>query len=112
MIQAIKKLDLIIRRGCACEVCGVTKWRGESIAPCLKMARKDRENMDHTEENCILVCAMCFYMHGYNKRRSLKNRQHATYNQAAASVEQVEAAALLQAAAAAYSEVRDRLRGY
>jgi hypothetical protein len=32
------------------------------------MARKDRMNPAYTDDNAILVCRMCFYLKGFNKR--------------------------------------------
>lgn len=77
MVTTHTKMSLIQARGVKCEVCRCTRWKGCSILPGLVMARKDRLNPAYTDENAILVCRMCFYLHGYNKRRPHKRRTKA-----------------------------------
>ena len=68
MVTIHTKMSLIQARGARCEVCKCSRWKGHSIVTALVMARKDRNNLQYTDENAILVCRMCFYTQGYNKR--------------------------------------------
>jgi hypothetical protein len=77
MVRTHTKISLINARGARCEVCKCSRWKGASIVTALVMARKDRVNPEYTDENAILVCRMCFYQHGYNRRRPFKRRTKA-----------------------------------
>jgi hypothetical protein len=71
------KNSLILLRGARCELCRCTRWKGKSIISGLVMARKDIHNKAYTDENAILVCRMCFYEHGLNRRIITKRRTKA-----------------------------------
>jgi hypothetical protein len=67
-MEYFHKNDLIAKRGCRCELCGLTKWKGQPINNLLKVGRKDKYNLAHTSDNVLLLCVMCFHQGGYNKR--------------------------------------------
>ena len=77
MITTHTKMSLIQARGVRCEICKCTRWKGCSILPGLVMARKDFMNPVYSDENAILLCRMCYYTEGYNKRRPFKRRTKA-----------------------------------
>lgn len=77
MVRTYTRSALILARGARCQVCKCTRWKGGSILPALVMARKDLSNREYTEDNVILVCRMCFYTNGYNRRTIIKRRTKA-----------------------------------